>query len=424
MKIRRPQVVAAALTIALLVTASGAGASEPGERHEPLTLVASVSAGQLAGITTTDAIWRAVRLYENVLPAAIGGLSGPSLAGVAARLTVVALVDAPLGEVVGSIQHEVFGHGARARELGLTADSSLVLPRPYAWMVSGQGGGAGTSVREVGSLSPSLRAAVHGAGIEANHAHSNLLARRAFATGTWNGRGDAIVYLGSRLVYAPSFFFEKGIGGGVDTANADDVRKYLGALAQDARARRSSFDAATQLRIAYLWTFVDPLLVSATVAALRFIVTGENRSEVGGIPLGRTTFLPRPSFGLTPFGPERGLGVWLRTPSSVLELGLAMTSFGGIDTGRLAARYERRWGAFTWAAAAQGWSQPALRRDQGHALGEAQFGGMIAATIAWDSDALPLGVVAHVGGKTAGFSEALPLDGGPYAVFGVRVRLP
>jgi hypothetical protein len=404
--------------VGLSALARPAAGAEP--ERDPFTLAVGFRGAQQSGLLTVDSLWRVVRLYERAFPTTEWR---PAVVGIAARLGVAALVDAPLAEIVGTIQHEVFGHAARAEDIGLLARPELVVPRPYAWLIDGQGGGAHSNVAGLATVSPTLRAAVQGDGIAANHAHATIIARRAFVSGAWQGRGDAFAYVGSRLVYAPSFFSTSGLGGGLDTPGAGDVSGYATSLVAAARLRgaRPGIDARTHLRLAYLWNFFDPFLVSAVVAGVRFLATGEERSAVGGIAIGDSVLMPRPSFALTPFGPEQGIGAWWKRRKISVEAGVRHGSFAGIRSMRANVRVEVAREQISYGGVLEAWQQPEIRDGP---LGNDRVGGTFAGFAAWDATSVPLGLGANVGVKTAGFSDSLPLDGGLYGWIGLRVRHP
>jgi hypothetical protein len=416
-----------ALVVALIALAAprSSAASEP---SEPLTFAIGFRGGQQPGLLTLDSAWRAVRLYEPRFP---GVLDAPRPLAIAERLAVIALVDVPLGEIVGSFQHELFGHGARGRELGFATSSQFIVPRPYIWVLGETSAHASTSIPRLGAASLDVRAAVNAAGIEANYAHGTMIARRAFRAGAWQGRGDALVYIGNRLVYSPSFFRSSKPSGGalnaftpVDPESGDDVALYASVLEQQARRRGvRSIDALARLRVAYLWNFFDPMLVSAFFATARFVVSGEERALLLAPQIGTTVVLPHPTFALTPFGPEHGVGVWLKRRELVAELDVRGGAFGGARYGSAASRIEvRATPAVTLAGWAELWNQPRLVFDAGPE-GTARWGGAIGVASAWEFYA-PFGVAASVGAKTSGYTEATPLGPGLYGWAGLRWRLP
>lgn len=417
---------ASAMILAAAAFTRGAAADVPPATRDPLTFAGGFRGAAEPGIIDVDSVWRTVRIYEAYIP---GEHGWRWWIAAAARAAAIGLVDAPIGEVVGTTMHEVFGHGARARELGLEASSTLVVPRPYAWLLPRPSPKASTSIPELARASPAARAAIHAGGIEANYAHARLVARRSFESGVWQGRGDPILYISERLVYAPSFLLGAPRSGVLREASdaaianvTDDVSDYAGALDELAKRRGlRGYDARARLQIAYVWNLFDPMMLSAVLALRDNRLTGDPSPRAWAPEIGGVTVLPRTTFALAPYGPEHGLGVWLRRRGVSAEISGATSSFLGTHATRAHVRVSRRARGFEVAAWGEAWSQPPVVLGR-EAEGDPELGGTVGASAAWDLRP-PFGVAASLGAKTRGYAEALPLGPGLYGWAGVRLAL-
>lgn len=92
------------------------------------------------GTRDLASLQRVVFRYDEALSTTLDfdetGLGRRAL-GVTGRFAKLVLVDAPLVFFITStVQHEVFGHGARARESGQWPTYSFGLPYPYATLLA------------------------------------------------------------------------------------------------------------------------------------------------------------------------------------------------------------------------------------------------------------------------------------------------
>ena len=154
------------------------------------------------------------------------GLDGPGAGGVAARLARTLLFDAPVAWWLGVAQHEAFGHGGRARELGSSASVHLGSP----W-----GGRESFASFDPDGLSNEDLLRVYTGGSESNGWTATRLERRLVAGDTMHPM-ELLLLAGSRFVTSdyvlrttpdprrePARFFAEWQGGG-------DVANYLGFL--------------------------------------------------------------------------------------------------------------------------------------------------------------------------------------------------
>ncbi|NGX62818.1 MAG: hypothetical protein KR126chlam6_00218 [Candidatus Anoxychlamydiales bacterium] len=214
---------------------------------------------------------------------------------VSARLLEMFLFWQPLSELELVVQHEVFGHGYRIRDIGSSRVKvrkyKIDLPQPY-----GKGGGA-TNYNFNSDLTSFQVTAISSAGVEA----TAILANRIKMKWALSLRVDpkkSILYFQAQhdltnyvLSMDNSIFF-------ADTGH--DIEGYLIWLNNtytDDNLTKSD------LKIASLINFVDPTTYYTIGAFFYYIFTGKDIS-FPMIKIKDVRFLPNLRLGLTPFGPE------------------------------------------------------------------------------------------------------------------------
>jgi hypothetical protein len=134
-----------------------------------------------SGVFTLLTIQRALGAGEDrLIPPKLFGedTTGRRLLGTAYRLGRLVILDLPLDQLVVAVNHEVFGHGARLRELGATdIRYEFDAPFPYG------GGGGSTSFRfsDPPPLTPAQELAIYISGIEAHNISARAIELRALA---------------------------------------------------------------------------------------------------------------------------------------------------------------------------------------------------------------------------------------------------
>lgn len=212
--------------------------------------------------------------------------AGEKALGVAYRLGRLAFLERPLTWLTWVTQHEVFGHGAAARQAGVRGTRYEVgLPWPY-----GNGGGRAFYPDDA---SFSTAEALHAT---ANGANSGLVLARTVR---------------DRALQRGAFFYDEvglGVSGHVD------LPLYI--LSTDSRADRG--DIATYLRqidgapptLASLkrkaWLgLADPVLLLAVGSSLRnHLWRGASTAPLPTIEWRSVRYLPSFHLSLSPFGPE------------------------------------------------------------------------------------------------------------------------
>lgn len=410
-------VMSGCLAFALSLTGIEGHAEEP--HAAPLVFLADPTLSMDPGIRTTRSLGRILYRYDEVLRSEDAGAE-PLDAAV--RGAKVVFLDGPLALAVVTLGHEVFGHGARAREQGLEASFEFRLVQPYRWLMGQDDEVAGEAFFGRQNQVDRDLALVAG-GIESDYRMTYWVARDVMQQGGWAHYGDMLMYAAARLSYARSLRLQ-----GSDDASNNDVSNYVGLLQRrfnlwTARDRES---IESRLRTAYLWNFFDPVLWFAGYAMVEHVGRGERwvrapLPEVDGVK-----FLPWPTFGLTPFGAEHGLFVWLERDGTLLDVygrfdrsGLASHGGGGVGVtgirlGRLASV----------GGHVDGWVQPELLFEERNAFDRPKrAGGNVA--VEWDlAMTSEVSWIMSVAYKSRGFLPGRPDERGLYGFTGLSWRAP
>ena len=370
-----------------------------------------------AGATLANAAGRMVEAAENALvpqrlfeERGLGRRSG----NIAYRTARLLYFDWPQEAWLLVASHEVFGHGARVRELfGGYVRYRIDAPGPY-------GGGGGVTFYEIGpDVTVHDLQAVSIAGMEVNAVAAAQIASAAFDAGRLTPR-TALRYLGFEL---DAFDYIRGTRDEESRAG-HDVSDFLELYNLGAEAAGGEPLTARHLRHQALASLANPMLVSAMIAIGRHVVTGASDGPVLALRIGPVRLMPVMRYRLAPFGPEwavtSGVAAGRGTAEVSVRLGRAPLTrpFGvGVAYSGLTA------GAWQLSVALEGWRQPPLARGATADFGlsligrDLEWGGRLRARAEsplaplWWSDA-PLVLVVDAGLKSNGFVPGEPIDPG------------
>ena len=400
-----------------------AGASDPPMQTD-LEFVADPAVSTDPGVLTSLSLSRILFRYDDALRGP-GDAHESTVAeraeGVAGRAAKVLFIDAPLAATMMTISHELFGHGARAREQGLDPTFSFRLVEPYRTIL-GQGDGfLGEARFERAGQSDRDLPLVFG-GIEADYRAAYFLQRRFIQQRGWVHYGDMLLYAAARLSYASSL-----LNPGGPTEADNDVRNYVQELQKrfNRWGDRDRESIEGQLRTAYVWNLLDPTLAYALYAVTwEHIVHGRRMSQAPLPSVGDTVFYPWKRFNLTPFGAEHYLELF------VLRDGVLLDVYGRAGSSRLAAYHgggARVRGLevaprLSVGAGVDAWVQPeTLLHDRGVFDRELQTGGNVEGEgVVALTDRL--GFTVKLAYKTRGYLAGQPLDEGAYGYAGFTLR--
>jgi hypothetical protein len=360
------------------------------------------------------------------LPLKIGAeRSRPALAlGILYRSGKFFALDMPQDHFLLVVAHEVFGHGARFRELG---DGRIRYgfdaPIPYG------SGDAFTQFNGRFPVSPLADLNVSAAGIEAQHSLADAVAERAVARGRIHYR-EAWLYFESRMAGMSYILSASPI-----SAEGHDAADYLETFEKACTAPCEPLTRNYVQRRALL-TLADPLLYYAMYGlAVSYIGNGTTTGPMPLIPVGGgVRVMPSLGYAMAPYGTEWTVRAAFQQEQRaksrerrLTNVALRVGNTGASSTWGVNARAADvlRVRGLRVALSADVWRQPELLADQ---TSEPQdFGaGVMATTI------VPLprllrsrwveGIHVTAGYKSQGFVPGEQLSRGGFLRAGIALR--
>lgn len=415
------------LALALLLAAGppAAGPPAPTEPVHPLRLELLVSPtfGMEDGLRDVLSVERALFLYDDLLARGLDfDESGwRRLAGILGRLAKFLLVDTPIVTFLNAVQHEVFGHGARAREFGQWPQYLFGLPLPYSLLAPGQDY-SGFAYFGTSGLADRDLPMVFG-GIEANAYAGHLVAMTALRGGGSLHYGDALHYLVSRLGYLPRWLSPDVIG---RHTNSDDPDQYAQLLAVRFNRFGSSaqVELSQRLRRAWATQFLDPLWwYCAYDLIVEYVGQGRRWWTVPRLQVGGVALLPAVRFSLGPFGAEHALDVTFGTPRFLLDVSVRAASSGlATSVGAGARLFEFQvLPTVAVGGSLDVWIQPELLPEYRNAYDGRTLPGVSAMVEASWRPFEHWAFVGQLGGKTRGYVMSQPTQAGVFGFAGVQL---
>src|SRR5262249_25607098 len=281
-------------------------------------------------------------------------------------------LDLPQDHFLIVVAHEVFGHGARLREIGATdIHYHFDVPIPY-----GPGGGSTAFNGDLSAIRAEVLA-IDTAGIEAQNVIADWIGRQALARGALTYR-ESWTYLESRL---DGLRYIRSVS--PQSAPGHDVADFLQDFNDGCNPPVCTPLDESTLKQRALWMLADPLLAYAAYDMfVTYMVRGQISGTVPMIPLPHDLkYLPAVRFEMTPYGTE-----WTSEHDIVGSGRLTRVSLRFGDTGRslawgigLIATDLVHVGRVAAQVSAEVWRQPAL--DAPPSSTALATGGLAAATL-------------------------------------------
>lgn len=418
--------------LASLVTAlspmldGGTTLTTDSSREQTLEVLISPTFSMEAGARSIASLETLVFFYDDVLRSRVAFDDSTRLArGVAigARTLKLALLDAPLVLFFTALQHEVFGHGARARELGFWPSFWFQLPPPYSLLSPTQQHGAFTEGRFWNSIDAEL--AFTAGGIEANVLDGYLTAMRGLRAGRMHYAAE-LHYLASHAAYFTRILDPRVIGS--DAANGSDPDVYV--LDLMTRFNQSGSKAmvtnSQRLRRAWLTQFADPLMwISLVHLVIGHIGQGSRWLDIPRVKLGPLAVLPMTRFNLSPFGGEHYVDLTFAHHDFLLETHVRFVSSGLATALGFGARIFS-WKLKPWlelGGSFDVWTQPRLVTGDGgrNFFDRPQQAGLSVVVEGTWRPLHAVGIVAQAGGKSNGAVMGQPFDAGFFGLVGLAL---
>ena len=336
--------------------------------------------------------------------------------GVSLRLGKSILIDLPVAMWFAVVQHEVFGHGARVRELG--GEASYTLYHPWSRKR------AFTSFR-LRDITISDLIQFTGGGIESNQVMAWEMERRMYGDyplHCYDWLSFAInKYVVNNYIYRtpdprfyPRAFNEEYKEGG-------DIAHFLGEMNYKYHGHYGVFpdeidplvaDNYRKIKREAIWNLLDPALWLGIYYYGRYILTGKERFTLPMLPLWGIQLMWGTRYNLTPIGGERYLDLYLKKGKHNFNFYLRRGAFEGkswygmgVGADRL-LKYDN--------------SHLGLRLDWWNQL-ETGGGGNLEGEL--HHYLTPeVGIILQGGYKTQGYLMSKAADSGLYAFFGALVK--
>lgn len=187
-------------------------------------------------------------------------------------------------------QHEVFGHGYRLRELGVTPDKYVVAP----WWGS-------THFKVNDSFLVGNLLAIDVAGLEAEGILARSLKMQWIRCGEIQGRLSSIYTEAQQSLFWYTIITQLGKLKGEEGSEGNDINSYIA-------LHNASYEDSTltteRLTFWSMFNWLDPMTFYAYYAFFYYIAEGKPW-KFPMIPLGETVrYLPNVRIGYAPYGPE------------------------------------------------------------------------------------------------------------------------
>ncbi len=211
--------------------------------------------------------------------------------GITYRLGKTFLFDNVTDHMIGLMQHEIFGHGSRYRELGYKKSSyHLNLFPPYG-DASGWASSGGDNKRKISTHESMLKVI---SGCESSNIMAEEIVFRWMARGSINYR-ESVLYLGvfnNLTNYIVQTKFSKNI------KSSNDIASYLMYFPN------AKYNVDYLYKQAFL-TLLNPFNYFAAYSYLRtYLYKGQESTGLPGIKIKNGIYIPQIRFGLSPFGSE------------------------------------------------------------------------------------------------------------------------
>jgi hypothetical protein len=359
-------------------------------------------------------------LQDILIPSRLSSESTLSskLGGIAYRMLTLTFIDGPLDVLENTTVHEIFGHGARAREFGRSVSYHIDLPPPY-----GPGGGYTTTVDL--NLGVNISRVEHLAfivgGIETGNISTAHLTRQWAERDTLDYR-EALRFVNASL----SVLNNTRRGGGSDGAFYAAFLNDLFLSSGGRIVHQSTISRRARLNL------VNPFFAYALYrSTVSYLIGGHTEFTVPMLSIGAgIRYVGWLRYVLTPFGPQYGMEHLFRRNDQVVGLGIRISDGLGESTfgAGIRVRHLARGEHYSIGARLEIWSQPEfdlLGASVGTRAGG--FGTALISTIRFDPGPVPGGAARwsfDLGYKTPGFVEGEALDRGLVLRMGVALRRP
>lgn len=318
------------------------------------------------------------------------------------------LFEGTLSSTLMIIQHEVFGHGARAREFHLPVTSYTI--RPFS-------GSTGFLPIQYESLPLQERIAITAGGMEATSILANRIRERWLYADRIDSR-EANLYLLSSFDQTEYIRSTKNLE---KPSLGDDVQAYVTEINTWYGKRVLTVD---KLRKRVLIDYLDPFFYYSLYSIGNYVITGAQIiCDFPMIPIGDCRYLPAARLALAPYGPEYQFLNYIKTPEHLIQLSYRWGNTGGQHSRGLNLNVSNVWTSdlLFLDTLLSAWTQPKL--FTAHAKPHNTHFGFAASLIARYQVIDKIAVMGQLGYKTTGFLQGETLKRGVIARIGLVMQL-
>lgn len=366
--------------------------------HVPFGLIADKHFSEITGAALMTSGLRTYQMADDwLIPSTAGDTSACMILG---RFGKLVLENFLLDSYLMVAQHEVFGHGARGREFGLSGLKYNVTPFSGATYFNN------TQLLQL-SLSEQIAfsaGGIEGDGILAKYLRDQWLNSKCMDTREANlyyrTSLDQTFYILNTKYYEKHSSFPAG----------HDIKEYI----VDVNRWYGSAVLTTQkLRKQALMDFFDPFFFYSLFSMGDYVIEGNQAFEYPMIPIGAYCYLPALRLSLTPFGPEYQFLNFVKGIDNVIQATLRYGHTGFKRSYGLAVEATRLWTSdlLTFDGKVDIWNQPKLFTSNA-ASAPNRFGGAISCIARYRlMDQLDL--MGQIGYKTSGYMPGEFLKASP-----------
>jgi len=377
------------------VTESIASTSEPEKVVEPFGPIIDRHASPYVGANAVITGFRGYQwLDDTFIPSSVGDTSSPLMLG---RFAKVLFLDLPIANTGMIVQHEIFGHGFRARELGVKVQKYKI--RPFS-------GTTYLNATQYNNLSFSEQAAISTGGMEASTILANQVRTRWIDSEAIDSR-EAALYLLTNT--DQTFYVLENSHRDNTFANGHDVVEYVKKV-NDWYQRPVT--SSHQLKKRAWLDFFDPFLFYSAYSMGMYVTDGVQQWEYPMLAIGEYRYLPAARMVLAPYGAEYQLNNFIKGPYTIFAnlrygntggrqssgIGVEVVDFFKTDLLKLGAKVDL-------------WNQPKLFTTNA-SLNSTKFGAA-ASVLARYRVLEKLDVVGQAGYKTSGYVQGEILKHSP-----------
>lgn len=338
-----------------------------------------------------------LRAYESLDDILASGSTGKTSNAMCLLRTAKFLFEYSLSNWGMVTQHEIFGHGARAREFHLSNISYDINIFHGTTYFSSQG---------YSSLNVIQKSALAAGGMEATSVLAGQMEQTWLNSDTIDRR-DATFYLVNSLDQSMYIF-----GTSDSEFHADnDVQSYINLVNQWQGSQALTLD---KLKTKILWDWFDPMIYLSLGSIYNYIASGEPLINFGTLHIKDMRYMPTTRTLLAPWGVEFQLQNHLHTPENkYYGLFLRAGRTGGVNSYGVDFQIMPMQSYPKWSVSNKlsVWYQPHIVKNTTAATNINKFGGadFIRATYNVNN---AVKSYAELGWKTSGYLPGVQLAGG------------